>query len=165
MKFVDIDETKPDFFYKLKEFYKDKIIIGRKTTGEVLDYIEQKYGINYLTESDWTAKKLGSYHEVKQMVCRYDDLLIYELNPAGESQKYYKYHESRYTKKYPILIFYSKEKDILDANCPLLQFEIKIVQGIEKSDIDSHSAGFKDYLNSLYLLDWAMAMENNMAPD
>lgn len=58
MKFTDIDETKSDFFDKLEYFYKDKIKTCVKTTEEVLIYMNEKYGLIYLSESDLAARKI-----------------------------------------------------------------------------------------------------------
>lgn len=157
MKFTDIDETKSDFFDKLEYFYKDKIKTCVKTTEEVLIYMNEKYGLIYLSESDLAARKIDSYHDVKRETLRFNNLIIYELNRMIESEKKYNYHEKHFGKDYPILIFYDKENDFLDSNCTLLQLEIKIMRGINTNDINSHSSKFKIYLNSLYLLDWSMA--------
>lgn len=158
MKFTDIDETKPDFFDKLEVYYKNQIIACKKTIEEVFDYINRRYGLTLLVESDLKAKKVESYHDVEQVIGKFNNLFIYELNLGSASKKFYKYHEEHYSKGYPILIFYSREEDFLDSNCALLQCELKIMQGIDRSDIDSHSFRFKEYLNSMYLLEWSMAI-------
>lgn len=153
MKFEDIEATKPGFFDQLEVYYQDKIYPCKKTNDEVLDQIDQVFGLTLLDESDLKVRKLETYHDVKQAIAACSHLYIYELNLSRASKKYYKYHEECFSKEYPILIFFSREEDYLDSNCPLLQFEIKIMQGIDKSDIDSRSFGYKNYLNSMYLLD------------
>lgn len=158
MEFKDIDETKPDFFDNLKVYYQNQIFPCKKTTKDVLDYINRIFGLTLLEESELKSKKLESYHDVKQVIDKFNNLFIYELNFGSASKKYYKYHEEHYSKGYPILIFYSREEDYLDSNCALLQYELKILQGIDSSDIDSHSSRFKEYLNSMYLLEWSMAI-------
>ncbi len=158
MEFKDIDATKPDFFKQLEVYYRDKIVPCKKSKEEVFDQIDRVFGLTLLQESDLKARKLDSYHDVKQAFAVCSHLGIYELNRNSASKKYYQYHEDRFSKEYPILIFYSREEDYLDSNCSLLQFEIKIMQGIEASDIDSRSSGFKDYLNCMYLLEWAWTM-------
>lgn len=153
MEFKDIVATKPGYFDQLEVYYQDKIYPCKKTNDEVLDQIDRVFGLTLLDESDLKVRKLDTYHDVKQAIAACNHLYIYELNLSSASKKYYKYHEERFSKEYPILIFYSREEDYLDSNCPLIQFEIKIMQGIDKSDIDSRSSGFKNYLNSMYLLD------------
>lgn len=158
MEFKDIDETKHDFFDKLEVYYQNQIFPCKKTPEDVLDYINRIFGLTLLEESDLTAKKIESYHDVEQVIDKFNNLFIYELNLGSASKKFYKYHEEHYSKGYPILIFYSKEENFLDSNCVLLQCELKIMQGIDTNDINSHSARFKEYLNSMYLLEWSMAI-------
>ncbi len=160
MEFKDIDETKPDFFDKLKVYYKNQIFPCKKTTEEVIDYISQKFGLTLLEENELRSKKMESYHDVAQAIAKFNNLFIYELNYGSATRRFYKYHEKRFFKGYPILIFYSREEDYLDSNCALLQSELRILKGIDSSDIDSQSSGFKDYLNSMYLLEWSMATDD-----
>lgn len=158
MEFIDLDETKSDFFDKLEIYYQNQIFPCKKTTGDVLNYINRTFGLTLLGENDLTAKKIESYHDVEQVIDKFNHLFIYELNLGSATEKFYKYHEAHYSKGYPILIFYCREEDFLDSNCALLQYVLKILQGIDSDDIDSHSSRFKDYLNSMYLLEWSMAI-------
>lgn len=77
MEFKDIDETKPDFFDKLEVYYKNQIFPCKKTTEDVLDYINRIFGLTLLEESDLKAKKLESYHDVKQVIDKFNNLFIY----------------------------------------------------------------------------------------
>lgn len=156
MKIKDIDVTKPDFFNKLEMYYQNQIIPCKKTREEILDHIDRKFGLTLLEKGDLKARRLESFHDIAQVIDKFNDLLVYEMNLNNASINFYKYHEDHFFKGYPILIFYSREEDFLDSNCGLLQFELKILQGIDTSDIVSRSRRYKDYLNSMYLLEWSM---------
>lgn len=158
MEFKDIDETKPDFFNKLEVYYQNQIFPCKKTKKDVFCYIDRIFGLTLLEESDLKARKLEYYYDVEQVIDKFNNLSIYEMNLSNASKKFYKYHEEHFFKGYPILIFYSREEDFLDSNCALLQCELKILQGIDTSDIESHSYRFKEYLNNMYLLEWSMTI-------
>lgn len=87
--------------------------------------------------------------------------MAYLLKPDNSSEIFYRNQAARFSAKSRIILFLDKENERFISNNQLFQLRVNILRGINGKEVDNFAQECKEYLNLLYLYDWAIEMDNS----
>jgi len=121
---MTINTTTSDFFTQLKKKYRNKIIAGKKSTKQVIEYCKENYKIlpiydvdklDYIGQSKFDQlKNLIDVNEFnRKNKYKFE---IYQLEENINTKKFYKYYHNRFEGKLKIYIYHEIKTDKLFSN-------------------------------------------------
>lgn len=163
---MKIYPTREDFPEQLKAIYKNIDIPEKRTSQEIIDFVNQEYGLIPVTSYDgldyYEKAVAKGCLEIFTVVLDDDpDVKVkeysfktYELKNCGKAKIFYD-HKTDYELG-RIYICHEQNTDKLYCNSNLLEFKLILLAGLDKYDVENQTQKYILYLNDCYGYDWLL---------
>jgi len=160
----DISTTDSNFLTSIYNFYKNDIIMPKKSHDDMILLLSKVYGLNKVLYSKLdsmtahSAISLINYNkpENTQNITTQD---IWQLPQNLATSLYYKDFYERFVKigdSPKIILVYIPDKDYIMSNSSFFETAIYVYRGINESDFNKKGPEYKHYLNNMFLLSEAL---------
>lgn len=155
---MEMNPFSADFFPSLMEKYRNEIIEPYKNCRELLDTLKSLYCFEPIGYEEAIIEMRGFITD--QNIAK-GKSMAYLLKPDNSSEIFYRNQAARFSAKSRIILFLDKENERFISNNQLFQLRVNILRGINGKEVDNFAQECKEYLNLLYLYDWAIEMDNS----
>ena len=160
----DISTTDSSFLPSVYNFYKNDIIIPKKSPDDIFLLLGKEYGLNKVLYSELdrmtadSAISLINYNkpENTRNIHTHD---IWQLPQNLATSRFYKDFYERFVKigdSPKIILVYIPDKDYFMSNSSFFEIAIYVYRGINEDDFNKKGPEYKHYLNSMFLLSEAL---------
>lgn len=155
---MEMNPFSADFFLSLMEKYCNEIIEPYKNCRELIDTLKSLYCFEPIGYEEAIIEMRGfiTDHNIAK-----GKSMVYLLKPDNSSEIFYRNQAARFSAKSRIILFLDKENERFISNNQLFQLRVNILRGINGKEVDNFAQECKEYLNLLYLYDWAIEMDNS----
>ncbi|MGN0457122.1 MAG: hypothetical protein ACI4F2_09715 [Acutalibacteraceae bacterium] len=166
MNVKDIDPCDKSFPQKLIEAYGDYVTPGVKTTEELIEECDNKYGLTQIEFTELDDIALSRFRCFEEMLCNLGcmcdrpDYKYYLLEDNPSTRAFYDDYYSSFKDYYrltgktcKIAVFFETVSGKYGSCSSMLEFMLNILKGVSQADVDSKSWEYFHYLNNYYLLD------------
>lgn len=155
---MEMNPFSADFFPSLMEKYRNEIIEPYKNCRELFDTLKSLYCFEPIGYEEAMIEMRGFITD--QNIAK-GKSMAYLLKPDNSSEIFYRNQAARFSAKSRIILFLDKENERFISNNQLFQLRVNILRGINGKEVDNFTQECKEYLNLLYLYDWAIEMDNS----
>lgn len=163
----DISTTDISFLPSVYNFYKNDIIMPKKSLDDMILLLSKDYGLTKVLYSELdrmtaeSAISLINYndHENNQNIPTND---IWQLPQNLATSRFYKDFYERFVKigdSPKIILIYIPDKDYFMSNSSFFETAIYVYRGINEDDFNKKGPEYKHYLNSMFLLSESLKMQ------
>ena len=163
----DISTTDISFLPSVYNFYKNDIIMPKKSLDNMILLLSKDYGLTKVLYSELdrmtaeSAISLINYntHENNLNIPTYN---IWQLPQNLATSRFYKDFYERFVKigdSPKIILVYIPDKDYFMSNSSFFETAIYVYRGINEDDFNKKGPEYKHYLNSMFLLSEALKMQ------
>lgn len=159
-----IDPFDKSYFLKLDEYYGSNVIVGKKTTEELIKFCDKKYGLTKVCFDD--LDDIGKSH----LKCFIENLSVYGVCKENTNlyllsknkltqpsyDYYYRHYESYYKmtdNECKVFVFADPRAGHFHSNSAMFDSLLQVLSGIDKSDIDEKNLEYFHYLVCLEMYD------------
>ena len=162
----DISTTDISFLPSVYNFYKNDIIMPKKSLDDMILLLSKDYGLTKVLYSELdrmtaeSAISLINYntHENNLNIPTND---IWQLPQNLSTSRFYKDFYERFVKigdSPKIILIYIPDKDYFMSNSSFFETAIYIYRGINEDDFNKKGPEYKHYLNNMFLLSESLKM-------
>ena len=155
---MEMNPFSADFFPSLMEKYCNEIIEPYKNCRELIGTLKSLYCFEPIGYEEAMSEMRGFITD--QNIAK-GKSMAYLLKPDNSSEIFYRNQAARFSAKSRIILFLDKENERFISNNQLFQLRVNILRGINGKEVDNFAQECKEYLNLLYLYDWAIEMDNS----
>ena len=163
----DISTTDISFLPSVYNFYKNDIIMPKKSLDDMILLLSKDYGLTKVLYSELdrmtaeSAISLINYntHENNLNIPTND---IWQLPQNLSTSRFYKDFYERFVKigdSPKIILVYIPDKDYFMSNSSFFEIAIYVYRGINEDDFNKKGPEYKHYLNSMFLLSESLKMQ------
>ena len=163
----DISTTDISFLPSVYNFYKNDIIMPKKSLDDMILLLSKDYGLTKVLYSELdrmtaeSAISLINYndHENNQNIPTND---IWQLPQNLATSRFYTDFYERFVKigdSPKIILIYIPDKDYFMSNSSFFETAIYVYRGINEDDFNKKGPEYKHYLNSMFLLSESLKMQ------
>lgn len=163
----EISTTDISFLPSVYNFYKNDIIMPKKSLDDMILLLSKDYGLTKVLYSELdrmtaeSAISLINYntHENNLNIPTND---IWQLPQSLSTSRFYKDFYERFVKigdSPKIILIYIPDKDYFMSNSSFFETAIYVYRGINKDDFNKKGPEYKHYLNSMFLLSESLKMQ------
>lgn len=163
----DISTTDISFLPSVYNFYKNDIIMPKKSLDDMILLLSKDYGLTKVLYSELdrmtaeSAISLINYndHENNQNIPTND---IWQLPQNLATSRFYTDFYERFVKigdSPKIILIYIPDKDYFMSNSSFFEIAIYVYRGINEDDFNKKGPEYKHYLNSMFLLSESLKMQ------
>ena len=163
----DISTTDSSFLPSVYNFYKNDIIMPKKSPDDMILLLGKEYGLNKVLYSELdrmtadSAISLINYNkpESTRNISTHD---IWQLPQNLATSRFYKDFYERFVKigdSPKIILVYIPDKDYIMSNSSFFETAIYVYRGINEDDFNKKGPQYKHYLNSMFLLSESLKMQ------
>ena len=163
----DISTTDISFLPSVYNFYKNDIIMPKKSLDDMILLLSKDYGLTKVLYSELdrmtaeSAISLINYntHENNLNIPTND---IWQLPQNLATSRFYKDFYERFVKigdSPKIILIYIPDKDYFMSNSSFFETAIYVYRGINEDDFNKKGPEYKHYLNSMFLLSESLKMQ------
>ncbi|MGN1467395.1 MAG: hypothetical protein ACI4W1_03710 [Ruminococcus sp.] len=156
------------FFCELIDAYGDKADGVTRTNAEILEWIDDNYGITEISHKDMDFMGYSSLKCFRDNfnINEKDEIKIYLLSDNNNTAYYYfecnrdftdklrqeilKEHNKVLPERFCVYVFYVPNQDLLCSNSNLLESKFEILKGIDAYEIKNKTNKYCNYLNNFY---------------
>lgn len=163
----DISTTDISFLPSVYNFYKNDIIMPKKSLDDMILLLSKDYGLTKVLYSELdrmtaeSAISLINYNTPENnMNIPTND--IWQLPQNLATSRFYKDFYERFVKigdSPKIILVYIPDKDYFMSNSSFFGTAIYVYRGINEDDFNKKGPEYKHYLNSMFLLSEALKMQ------
>ena len=162
----DISTTDISFLPSVYNFYKNDIIMPKKSLDDMILLLSKDYGLTKVLYSELdrmtaeSAISLINYntHENNLNIPTND---IWQLPQNLSTSRFYKDFYERFVKigdSPKIILIYIPDKDYFMSNSSFFETAIYVYRGINEDDFNKKGPEYKHYLNNMFLLSESLKM-------
>ena len=163
----DISTTDISFLPSVYNFYKNDIIMPKKSLDDMILLLSKDYGLTKVLYSELdrmtaeSAISLINYntHENNLNIPTND---IWQLPQNLSTSRFYKDFYERFVKigdSPKIILIYIPDKDYFMSNSSFFETAIYVYRGINEDDFNKKGPEYKHYLNNMFLLSESLKMQ------
>ena len=163
----EISTTDISFLPSVYNFYKNDIIIPKKSLDDMILLLSKDYGLTKVLYSELdrmtaeSAISLINYntHENNLNIPTND---IWQLPQNLSTSRFYKDFYERFVKigdSPKIILVYIPDKDYFMSNSSFFETAIYVYRGINEDDFNKKGPEYKHYLNSMFLLSESLKIQ------
>ena len=163
----EISTTDISFLPSVYNFYKNNIIMPKKSLDDMILLLSKDYGLTKVLYSELdrmtaeSAISLINYntHENNLNIPTYD---IWQLPQNLSTSRFYKDFYERFVKigdSPKIILIYIPDKDYFMSNSSFFGTAIYVYRGINEDDFNKKGPEYKHYLNNMFLLSEVLKMQ------
>lgn len=162
----EISTTDISFLPSVYNFYKNDIIMPKKSLDDMILLLSKDYGLTKVLYSELdrmtaeSAISLINYNTPERnMNIPTND--IWQLPQNLSTSRFYKDFYERFVKigdSPKIILVYIPDKDYFMSNSSFFEIAIYVYRGINEDDFNKKGPEYKHYLNSMFLLSEALKM-------
>ena len=160
----DISTTDSSFLPSVYDFYKNDIIMPKKSQDDMILLLGKEYGLNKVLYSELdrmtadSAISLINYNKPESIrnISTHD---IWQLPQNLSTSRFYKDFYERFVKigdSPKIILVYIPDKDYIMSNSSFFETAIYVYRGINADDFNKKGSEYKRYLNNMFLLSEAL---------
>ena len=160
----DISTTDNSFLPSVYNFYKNDIIMPKKSQDDMILLLGKEYGLHKVLYSELdrmtadSAISLINYNkpESTRNISTHD---IWQLPQNLATSRFYKDFYERFVKigdSPKIILVYIPDKDYFMSNSSFFGTAIYVYRGINADDFNKKGSEYKHYLNNMFLLSEAL---------
>ena len=164
---VKISTTDISFLPSVYNFYKNDIIMPKKSLDDMILLLSKDYGLTKVLYSELdrmtaeSAISLINYntHENNLNIPTND---IWQLSQNLATSRFYKDFYERFVKigdSPKIILIYIPDKDYFMSNSSFFETAIYVYRGINEDDFNKKGPEYKHYLNNMFLLSESLKMQ------
>ena len=163
----EISTTDSSFLPSVYNFYKNDIIMPKKSLDDMILLLSKDYGLTKVLYSELdrmtaeSAISLINYNTPERnMNIPTND--IWQLPQNLATSRFYKDFYERFVKigdSPKIILVYIPDKDYFMSNSSFFETAIYIYRGINEDDFNKKGPEYKHYLNNMFLLSEALKMQ------
>lgn len=163
----DISTTDISFLPSVYNFYKNDIIMPKKSLDDMILLLSKDYGLTKVLYSELdmitaeSAISMINYNKPKNTrnIPTYN---IWQLPQNLSTSRFYKDFYERFVKigdSPKIILIYIPDKDYFMSNSSFFETVIFVYRGINEDDFNKKGPQYKHYLNNMFLLSEALKMQ------
>ena len=163
----DISTTDISFLPSVYNFYKNDIIMPKKSLNDMILLLGKEYGLHKVLYSELdrmtadSAISLINYNkpENTRNIHTHD---IWQLPQNLSTFRFYKDFYERFVKigdSPKIILVYILDKDYIMSNSSFFETAIYVYRGINEDDFNKKGPEYKHYLNSMFLLSESLKIQ------
>lgn len=163
----EISTTDISFLPSVYNFYKNDIIMPKKSLDDMILLLSKDYGLTKVLYSELdrmtaeSAISLINYNKPKNTrnIPTYN---IWQLPQNLSTSRFYKDFYERFVKigdSPKIILIYIPDKDYFMSNSSFFETAIYVYRGINEDDFNKKGPEYKHYLNNMFLLSEALKMQ------
>ena len=163
----DISTTDISFLPSVYNFYKNNIIMPKKSLDDMILLLSKDYGLTKVLYSELdrmtaeSAISLINYNKPKNTrnIPTYN---IWQLPQNLSTSRFYKDFYERFVKigdSPKIILIYIPDKDYFMSSSSFFETAIYVYRGINEDDFNKKGPEYKHYLNSMFLLSESLKMQ------
>ena len=163
----DISTTDISFLPSVYNFYKNDIIMPKKSLDDMILLLSKDYGLTKVLYSELdrmtaeSAISLINYNNPENNLnTPIND--IWQLPQNLSTSRFYKDFYERFVKigdSPKIILIYIPDKDYFMSNSSFFETAIYIYRGINEDDFNKKGPEYKHYLNSMFLLSESLKIQ------
>ena len=163
----DISTTDISFLPSVYNFYKNDIIMPKKSLDDMILLLSKDYGLTKVLYSELdrmtaeSAISLINYNTPERnMNIPTND--IWQLPQNLATSRFYKDFYERFVKigdSPKIILVYIPDKDYFMSNSSFFEIAIYVYRGINEDDFNKKGPEYKHYLNSMFLLSESLKIQ------
>ena len=156
----DISTTDSSFLPSVYNFYKNDIIMPKKSPDDMILLLGKEYGLHKVLYSELdrmtaeSAISLINYNKPENTL-KFPTNDIWQLPQNLATSHFYKDFYERFVKigdSPKIILVYIPDKDYLMSNSSFFEIAIYVYRGINEDDFNKKGPEYKHYLNNMFLL-------------
>ena len=160
----DISTTDSSFLPSVYNFYKNDIIMPKKSPDDMILLLGKEYGLHKVLYSELdrmtaeSAISLINYNKPENTL-KFPTNDIWQLPQNLATSRFYKDFYERFVKigdSPKIILIYIPDKDYLMSNSSFFGTAIYVYRGINEDDFNKKGPEYKHYLNNMFLLSEAL---------
>ena len=163
----DISTTDISFLPSVYNFYKNDIIMPKKSLDDMILLLSKDYGLTKVLYSEldrMTAESAISLINYNNPENNRNTPIndIWQLPQNLSTSRFYKDFYERFVKigdSPKIILIYIPDKDYFMSNSSFFETAIYVYRGINKDDFNKKGPEYKHYLNSMFLLSESIKMQ------
>ena len=163
----DISTTDISFLPSVYNFYKNDIIMPKKSLDDMILLLSKDYGLTKVLYSELdrmtaeSAISMINYNKPKNTrnIPTYN---IWQLPQNLSTSRFYKDFYERFVKigdSPKIILIYIPDKDYFMSNSSFFGTAIYVYRGINEDDFNKKGPQYKHYLNNMFLLSESLKMQ------
>lgn len=160
----DISTTDNSFLPSVYNFYKNDIIMPKKSPDDMILLLGKEYGLHKVLYSEldrMTAESVISLinYNKPENTLKFPTNDIWQLPQNLATSRFYKDFYERFVKigdSPKIILAYISDKDYLMSNSSFFETAIYVYRGINEDDFNKKGSEYKHYLNNMFLLSEAL---------
>ena len=160
----DISTTDSSFLQSVYNFYKNDIIMPKKSLDDMIFLLGKEYGLHKVLYSEldrMTAESVISLinYNKPENTLKFPTNDIWQLPQNLATSRFYKDFYERFVKigdSPKIILAYISDKDYLMSNSSFFETAIYVYRGINEDDFNKKGPEYKHYLNNMFLLSEAL---------
>ena len=164
---VEISTTDISFLPSVYNFYKNDIIMPKKSLDDMILLLSKDYGLTKVLYSELdrmtaeSAISMINYNkpENTRNIPTYN---IWQLPQNLATSRFYTDFYERFVKigdSPKIILIYIPDKDYFMSNSSFFETAIYVYRGINEDDFNKKGPEYKHYLNSMFLLSESLKMQ------
>lgn len=160
----DISTTDNSFLPSVYNFYKNDIIMPKKSPDDMILLLGKEYGLHKVLYSELdrmtaeSAISLINYNKPENTL-KFPTNDIWQLPQNLATSRFYKDFYERFVKigdSPKIILAYIQDKDYLMSNSSFFATAIYVYRGINEDDFNKKGPEYKHYINNMFLLSEAL---------
>ena len=164
----EISTTDISFLPSVYNFYKNDIIMPKKSLNDMILLLGKEYGLHRVLYSEldrMTAEStisLFSYNKSENTRSIPTNDNIWQLPQNLSTSRFYKDFYERFVKigdSPKIILVYIPDKDYFMSNSSFFEIAIYVYRGINEDDFNKKGPEYKHYLNSMFLLSESLKIQ------
>ena len=163
----DISTTDNSFLPSVYNFYKNDIIMPKKSPDDMILLLGKEYGLHkvlYRELDRMTAESAISLinDNKPENTLKFPTNDIWQLPQNLSTSHFYKDFYERFVKigdSPKIILIYIPDKDYFMSNSSFFETAIYVYRGINEDDFNKKGPQYKHYLNSMFLLSESLKMQ------
>ena len=160
----DISTTDNSFLPSVYNFYKNDIIMPKKSPDDMILLLGKEYGLHKVLYSELdrmtaeSAISLINYNKPENTL-KFPTNDIWQLPQNLATSRFYKDFYERFVKigdSPKIILVYIPDKDYFMSNSSFFEIAIYVYRGINEDDFNKKGPEYKHYINNMFLLSEAL---------